>query len=336
MKIFVDVMGGDNAPSALIKGAVLAARTYEDCTVAMIGREDAVLSCARAQHADLTLPNLELIHADGVITMEDAPMSVVREKKDSSMSVGLRLLHSGEGDAFVSAGNTGALHAGSTLIVRRIRGVRRPAIASVLPMERPTLLIDSGANIEVDEVQLCQFAVMGALYMKHMFGIESPAVGLLSNGTEACKGTPVLQKAHALLSDLPDIRFVGNVEAKQVPYGACDVLVTDGFSGNILLKAYEGMASYLMHQIKAQLTSDPITKVCAIPTAEKLKKLKTKMSASAYGGAPILGLNKPVIKAHGSSDATAVFNAIRQARTEVLSPLHDELAAAFSEAQQPS
>jgi len=312
MKIIIDAMGGDFAPEQPVLGALEALKEY-DAEIILVGDETKIREIA--EHHQLSMDNerLSIVHTEEFITMEDAPLSVIRQKHGSSMSIGLRMLAEGKGDAFISAGNTGALHAGSSLIVRRIKGIKRSAIASVLPCANPTLLIDSGANIEVDAAQLHQFAVMGSIYMNKQFGVEDPRVGLLNNGTESTKGTKLQLEAYDRLTGDDTINFVGNVEAKQVPYGVCDVLVTDGFTGNILLKSIEGTASYLMKQIKGLYTRNALTKLSALPLKDGIKQLKSSFDASEYGGAPLLGLSKPVIKAHGSSDATAIKNAVRQA-----------------------
>ena len=260
MKIIIDVMGGDNAPEAGVIGVLDAAAAMPEHSYIIVGRENEIRDTARAAGRETELDGIRIVHADGVITMEDQPLSVVREKSDSSMAVGLRMLRDGEGDALVSSGNTGALHAGSSLVVRRIRGVKRSAIASVLPFARPMLLIDSGANIDVQPEYLRQFAVMGSIYMKNVFGIESPQVGLLNNGTEECKGGAMMVDTYKLLRGEPTINFVGNVEAKAAPLGACDVLVTDGFTGNVFLKLSEGLGQYLLSCLKDCFTENLVTK----------------------------------------------------------------------------
>ncbi len=313
MRVLLDVMGGDNAPAELVKGGLEAAQAYAGAQIVMIGDETAIRSCAAENGLDLTGANIEIVHASQVIDMEDNALSVIREKTDSSMAVGLRMLAEGQGDVFVSAGNTGALHAGSTLIVRRIRGIRRSAIASVLPFERPTLLIDSGANVEVDPVHLQQFGMIGSIYMNKLFGIPEPAVGLLNNGTEPEKGGKLQREAHALMEKDENIRFVGNVEGKAALFGVCDVLVTDGYTGNIFLKTVEGVSVFMMKKVKGVLTRNPLTMLSSLPMKRGLQELKNSFDASEYGGAPLLGLTKPVIKTHGSSDAREVKNAIRQA-----------------------
>lgn len=310
-KILIDVMGGDNAPKEAVIGALDAIKQFPDISVTMIGDEDAIRDAAAEADRAAELDGVDIVHTTAVISMEDPALSVVREKSDSSMAVGLHMLAEEKGDAFVSAGNTGALHAGSSLIVRRIRGVYRSAIATVLPFKKPVLLIDSGANIDVEPTYLRQFAMMGSIYMNHVFGVEDPEVGLLNNGTEPTKGTKKLVEAHKLLSEDTSINFVGNVEARAVPGGACDVLVADGFSGNIFLKLTEGLGLYMFSKLKDVLYDNILTKVSALMLKGNLKKLKKSFDVSEYGGAPLLGLSKPVLKTHGSSDAKEFMNAIR-------------------------
>lgn len=313
MKILIDIMSGDNAPLQTLLGACAAAAEYSGEKFVFIGDEQIMRSVASENGINIDRDNIEIVQSNGVVTMEDSPLSVVREKKDSSMGVGLKMLAEGLGDAFVSAGNTGALHAGSTLIVRRIKGVQKSAIGSVIPYANPTLLIDSGANIEINPPAYVQFAHMGTVYMKKMFGLENPRVGLLNIGAEECKGTKTVVEAYKLLKAEEGINFVGNVEGKEIPFGACDIIVADGFSGNILLKLTEGCASFFVSKIKGIFMANAFTKLSAVGVKSGLKNLKKELNASEYGGAPILGLSRTVIKAHGGSDAYAIKNAIRQA-----------------------
>ncbi|MBE6636369.1 MAG: phosphate acyltransferase PlsX [Ruminococcaceae bacterium] len=313
MRILVDIMSGDKAPLEMFLGAYQAAEENPSIAFSFIGNEAIIRAIAEARAMPLDLPNLQLVHTEGTITMEDAPLSVVREKKDSSMGLGLKMLAEGKGEAFVSAGNTGALHAGSTLIVRRIKGIAKSAIATVLPYQNPTLLIDSGANVEISPETYVQFAKMGSVYMNRIMKVENPRVGLLNIGAERHKGTKTVAEAYQLLEQAEDINFVGNVEGKELPNGACDVLVCDGFSGNIVLKLTEGCAAFLVGKLTDVFTANPLTKVSYLGVKPELKKMKKSLSASEYGGAPLLGLSRTVIKAHGSSDAYAFRNAIRQA-----------------------
>ncbi len=328
MRIIIDVMSGDNAPVEPIKGAIEAAKTYK-ADIVMVGDENVIRNTV--EELDLTLPeNIEIEHSLGVITMEDAPLCVVREKKSSSMGKGLQMLADGNGDAFISAGNTGALHAGSTLIVRRIKGIKRSAIATILPFQNHTLLIDSGANTEVTKEHLEQFGMMGSIYMNKLYGLESPRVGLANIGTESTKGTKELVEAYEHLSKSELINFIGNIEGKQIPFGECDVLVCNGLIGNIILKTSEGVARYVMKKIKNVFLSNALTKVSALLVKSKVNELKNTMSASEYGGAPMLGISKPVIKAHGSSKAEDIKNSVRQAITFINTGLIVDISKAVS------
>ncbi len=310
MKILVDAMSGDFAPIETLKGAALAAKEYGDHEILLVGDENVISDIAIKNEIDIS--GIKIIHTSGIITMEDSPLSVVRDKKDSSMGLGLKTLANGEVDAFVSAGNTGALITGATIIVRRILGINRAAIASILPLSTPVLLMDSGANLTVSSDNICQFAFMGAKYMEKIYGIDRPKIGLLNNGTEYNKGNALQQESYQLLSD-SGLNFVGNVEAKEVPFGVCDVLVTDGFTGNIFLKSVEGMGKFLMGTLKDILTTNLVTKVSTLTMKDKIREMKARFDSSEHGGAPLLGISKPVIKAHGSSDAKAIKNAVRQA-----------------------
>jgi len=310
MKIIVDAMSGDFAPLETIKGASLAAKEYPEHKIILVGDENVISDISVKNEIDIS--DIEIIHTPGIITMEDSPLSVVRDKRDSSMSVGFKMLSNNEADAFVSAGNTGALITGATIIVRRILGINRAAIASILPLSIPVLLMDSGANLTVNSDNICQFAFMGAKYMEKIYGIDRPRIGLLNNGTEYNKGGALQQESYQLLSDC-GLNFVGNVEAKEVPFGVCDVIVTDGFTGNIFLKTIEGMGKFLMGTLKDVLTTNLVTKVSTLTMKDKIKEMRIRFDASEHGGAPLLGISRPVIKAHGSSDAKAIKNAVRQA-----------------------
>ena len=313
MRILVDIMSGDKAPLETFLGAYQAAEENPSIAFTFIGNEAILRAIAEARAMNIDLPNIQLVHTEEVVTMEDLPLTVVREKKDSSMGVGLKMLAEGKGDAFVSAGNTGALHAGSTLIVRRIKGIGKSAIATVLPYQNPTLLIDSGANVEISPETYVQFAQMGSIYMSRILKVDNPRVGLLNIGAERTKGTKTVAEAYRLLETAEGINFIGNVEGKELPNGACDVLVCDGFSGNIVLKLTEGCAAFLIGKLTDVFAANPVTKAAYLGVKPGLKKMKKSLSASEYGGAPLLGLSRTVIKAHGSSDAYAFRNAVRQA-----------------------
>ena len=322
MRILIDAMSGDNAPLEILRGTEMALKEFKEHTILLVGDENIISDVAVKN--EISLAGVEIIHADSAITMEDSPLSVVREKKDSSMSVGLKCLSKGEVDAFVSAGNTGALITGSTIVVRRIRGINRAAIASILPLSVPVLLMDSGANLTVTSDNICQFAFMGAKYMEKIYGIDRPRIGQLNNGTEYNKGNPLQIETYQMLSE-SGLNFVGNVEAKEVPFDVCDVLVTDGFSGNIFLKAVEGMGKFLMGALKDIFTANLATKVSSLTLKDKIIELKQRFDASEHGGAPLLGISKPVIKAHGSSDGKAIKNAVRQAIFFVESGINNEI-----------
>ena len=323
MKILVDAMSGDNAPLEILKGVAYAAEEFKDHTIMLVGDENIISDIAVKN--EINLAGIQIIHSSAVVTMEDNPLSVVRDKKDSSMSIGFKTLSKGEVDAFVSAGNTGALITGATIIVRRISGINRPAIASILPLSSPVLLMDSGANLTVSSDNICQFAFMGAKYMEKIYGIDRPKIGQLNNGTEYNKGNALQTESYQLLQE-SGLNFVGNVEAKEVPFGVCDVLVTDGFTGNIFLKAVEGMGKFLMGTLKDVLTTNLVTKVSTLTMKDKIKEMKQQFDSSEHGGAPLLGICKPVIKAHGSSDAKAIKNAVRQAIFFVETGINNDIA----------
>lgn len=310
MKIILDAMGGDNAPGAILAGAAMAAAEYP-VDICVVGQEESLRHVAEEEKIDLS--RLRIIDAPGVLTMEDKPLCVVRDKKDSSMAVGLGLLANGEGDAFVSAGNTGALLAGATLIVKRIKGISRAGIATILPFQTPVLLLDSGANLELNVDNMEQFAEMGSLYMKKVCGVASPRVGQINNGTEYNKGLPLQVETYARLSASDHILFVGNIEARQIPFGDCDVLLADGFTGNVTLKLIEGMSKMMLGTVKELFYTNALTKLSGKLMQSHVKDLKKRFDASEHGGAPLLGISKPVIKAHGSSDAKAIKSAIWQA-----------------------
>ncbi len=331
-KIIVDCMGGDHAPGEMLAGSA-AAKAELGGEYLLVGVRTEMEDAARTRHIDLS--GFEIRDAETVIGMDDDPMSVVRSKKNSSMAVALRALRDGEGDAVVSTGNTGALFTGASLLVKRMQGVHRAAIATLLVFEKPFLLLDSGANVTVQPEFLPQFAVMGSAYMKGLFGMEAPRVGLLNNGAEACKGTPTQTEAYRLLSAMPGINFVGNIEPNALPFDVCDVAVTDGFSGNICLKAYEGVSKFILHGLKDIFMTNALTKLSALGIKKPLAAFRKKVDTAEYGGSPILGLCKPVIKAHGSSDARAFAGAIRQAvnlcNSGVLDGLEAEIAAGIAE-----
>ena len=319
MKIIIDAMGGDNAPAAVVKGAVDAQLEF-GIDLVLVGREAEVRS-ELAKHGAAENAHIAVVNADSVIDMHDDPAMACRRKKDSSMTIALRLLADGEGDAMISAGSTGALLTGATLIVKRVHGIRRAAFAPVLPNGgKGVVLIDCGANVECTAEYLLQFGYMGSFYSESVLGVAKPRVGLLNNGSEDSKGTELCKAAYALLRTAREegrLNFVGNVEGTDVFSGNVDVIVADGYSGNILLKTVEGTVKYLMANIKSALMGSFRSKVGAVLVKKNLRALKKMMDVSEVGGTAFLGIRKPVIKAHGSSDARAIRSAVKQAITFV-------------------
>ncbi|MCC8016860.1 MAG: phosphate acyltransferase PlsX [Clostridiales bacterium] len=311
MKIIVDAFGGDNAPLEIIKGAMEAVEEY-GVQIILVGNEKKIYECVKSNN--IKLKNTEIINSDGnPVNMNDDAKCVLKEKSNSSMGVGFKLLNEGKGDAFVSAGNTGAITVGATLIIKRIKGVKRPCIASVMPSaEKPFLLLDCGANSECRAEFLYQFGKMGSLYMKHIMGVENPGVALANNGTEETKGTAVVKEAYSLMKN-SDYNFIGNIEARQIPFGDADVVVADGFSGNLLLKMYEGVAKALMNEIRGIFKKNIFTMISALGVMGGINDMKKRFDYKEYGGAVLLGVRRPVIKAHGSADARTFKNAVKQA-----------------------
>ncbi len=311
MKIVVDAFGGDNAPLEIIKGAAMAQAEY-GVDIILTGNEEIINKCINENNIVFT--NLEIVHTVDVISMHDEPTSLLKAHKDSSMAVAFRILAEGRADAFVSAGSTGAIVVGGTLIVKRIKGVKRPALGSMLPSSgKNYFLMDMGANSECRPEMLAQFGIMASVYLENVENRENPTIGLLNIGTEDTKGGELQQEAYKLLQKAP-INFVGNVESREMPKGVVDGIVTDGFTGNIALKLIEGTASAMFKMLKGVFYKNLVNKLAAGVLKKGLYTIKSKMDASEVGGAPLLGVQKPVIKAHGSSDALAIKNAIRQAK----------------------
>lgn len=326
MNIVIDAFGGDNAPLEVIRGAVDANRDF-NIDITLVGDENTIKKCAKENALDISA--LKIKHADSVIDVCEEPTNVIKSKKDCSMAVGMQMLADGEGDAFVSAGSTGALVVGATFIVKRQKGIKRPALATILPTaSTPTILLDSGANADCRPEMLVQFAIMGSAYMNKILGVEFPRVGLVNIGSEESKGRELELETYKQLKNAP-VNFTGNIEARQIPMGDCDVVVTDGFSGNLLLKLYEGMAKFFSGELKALLTKDFKSKIAALMVLNNVKEFKKKVDYSEYGGAPLLGTAKPVIKAHGSSNAKAFYNAIRQAKQFTETKVIDEISNAI-------
>lgn len=329
MKILIDAMGGDLAPNAALRGAIEAARQY-GVSVVLVGNEDAVRR-AMAEENIAALPDGVQLHpADDVVDMHDDPARVIRQKPNSSMVVGLRMLAQGEGDAFISAGSTGALLSGATLIVKRVRGIRRAAMAPAMPNKAggKTVIVDCGANAECTPEFLLQFGMVGAIYAKKVLGVAEPRVGLLNIGTEDTKGTDLQKQAYALLMQAHEngiLNFIGNVEARDVPLGAVDVVVCDGFSGNVLLKSIEGTAMFMGSKLKHMFKKNLLTKLGYLCVSAGMKDLMKLLDYREIGGTQFLGIRKPVIKAHGSSDALAFRNAVRQAMQAVEGDITSDL-----------
>ena len=324
MKIIIDAMGGDNAPQEIIKGA-LRAKHELGIDLILVGQEEAIRACLPAGE------DVEIVDAREIITMEDDPSTATRRKKDSSMAVSLRLLKEGAGDAVVSAGSTGALLTGATLTVKRIHGIRRAALAPVLPAgEHGVMLIDCGANVECTAEYLLQFAFMGSFYAQKLMGVPEPRVGLLNVGTEDTKGGELQHQAFDLLQQAgrqKRIRFVGNIEGTDVFSGNVDVVVTDGFTGNVLLKSAEGIIKFMMHSLKDVFYKSTINKLAAAVLKKDLAAMKKSMDVNEVGGTALVGISKPVIKAHGSSNEASFFAAIRQAKQFAESGIIDDIIA---------
>ncbi len=317
MKIIVDAMGGDNAPQAVVQGALEAHKAH-GVDILMVGRAAEVLRAVKACGCQTLPAGVEIRDASEVVEIADDPATAFKKKKDSSLTVGLTLLRDGAGDAFVSAGSTGALLAGATLLVKRIRGIRRAAMGPVLPTASGrAILCDCGANAECTPEYLLQFAYLASYYAKRVCGIPEPRVALLNIGAEEEKGDTLRHEAYALLKEAGDagrIRFVGNIEAGDAMLGGADVIVADGFSGNVMLKSLEGTAKFLMGELKKMFLSSTKMKLAAGMVKGELGELKKLLDPSEVGGTAFLGISKPVIKAHGSSDARAISNAILRAK----------------------
>lgn len=321
MIILLDAMGGDNAPDATIKGAVRAAKEI-DGEIVLIGNESVIKAKSKEffgnENISEVANNIKIRHCTEQIEMEDTPTIAIKHKKDSSMVVGFRMLNEGEGDVFISAGNSGALLTGATLLVGRIRGMDRPAIAAMLPSDgiKGLLLMDAGANTNCKPLNLLQFAQMASIYLTNTFGIEKPRIGLLNIGTEETKGNDLCKESYKLLKEKAEeynINFVGNVEPRDCFLGEVDSLICDGFTGNVLLKSVEGIGRFVKKTLSDSLTKNFVTKIAAVPSLPAINNFKVKADYKSYGGAPFLGVKKPVIKAHGSSDDLVFYYTIKQA-----------------------
>ncbi|MBE6911787.1 MAG: phosphate acyltransferase PlsX [Ruminococcaceae bacterium] len=316
MRIILDTMGGDKGSAEFVKGALLAMEEL-DVDIVLVGDEKEISECLKKEDPNnIYTKNISVVNASEVVDMNDDPLRVMKEKPDSSMTVALKLLSEGRGDALVSSGNTGALLTQATLIVKRIKGIRRAALAPVIPTAKgPALLIDSGANAECTTEYLYQFALMGSYYAKNAMGMKEPRVALLNNGVEEHKGDELRRETYKLLKEADEnglINFIGNIEGRDVPLGGADVIVADGFSGNVLLKTIEGTAAFFVKEIKNIFTSSTKGKIAGLMVKSKIGELKKKIDHNTAGGAPLLGVRKPVMKAHGSAGYQSVYSCIVQ------------------------
>lgn len=313
-KVVLDAMGGDNAPHEIIKGAIEAIQKRDDIHVILTGKEDVI----NKELAGYTYnkEQISVVHADEIIETAEPPVMAIRRKKDSSIVVGMKLVKDGEADAFVSAGSSGAVLVGGQLLVGKIKGVERPPLAPLIPTEKGfSLLIDCGANVDARPSHLVQFAKMGSIYMEHVLGVKNPKVAIVNIGAEEEKGNALVKETFPLLKECQDINFIGSIEAREIPHGQADVVVCEAFVGNVILKLYEGVASVLVSKVNAGMMTSLRSRIGALLVKPALKSTLKAFDASAYGGAPLLGLNGLVVKTHGSSTAKEVCNSIIQCVT---------------------
>ena len=335
MNILLDAMGGDNAPDANIKGAVKAINQLK-AEVTLIGKEEILRKKIKefyGKELEEISTRLKIKNAEETIEMEDQPTLAIKHKKNSSMVVGFKMLKEGEGDVFISAGNSGALLAGATLLIGRIKGIDRPALAGILPAYKSQLLlIDAGSNTNCKPINLLQFAQMSTIYLRNTFGIEKPAIGLLNIGTEETKGNELVKESYQLLKEKSEelnINFVGNVEGRDAFSGKIDAIVTDGFTGNVFLKTTEGLGKFVKRTLTESLTQSLISKICTIPCLPAINRFKKTMDYKSYGGALFLGVKKPVVKAHGSSDEKLFEYTLKQAEKFVENKAVDKMIEEF-------
>ena len=324
VKIAVDAMGGDNAPGEIVAGAVMAAQSREDIQIFLIGKEE-VVSEELKKHT-YKKEQIEVVNATEVIETEEPPVNAIRTKKDSSIVVGMNMVRRGEADAFWSAGSSGAILVGGQVIVGRIKGVERPPLAPLIPTERGvSLLIDCGANVDARPSHLVQFAKMGSIYMEHVVGIKNPRVAIVNIGAEEEKGNALVKETFPLLKECKDINFIGSIEAREIPHGGADVIVSEAFVGNVILKLYEGVGATLISMVKQGMMTSLRSKIGALLVKPALKTTLKAFDASQYGGAPLLGLKGLVVKTHGNSKRTEVCNSIRQCVTFKAQAIHDKI-----------
>ncbi|MED4603969.1 phosphate acyltransferase PlsX [Paenibacillus validus] len=327
MRIAIDAMGGDHAPAAQVEGALLAAAEWSDTTVVLVGDSARIEPLLQGRKP----ANVEVRHASEIIEAEDEPVKAVRRKKDASMVIAGRMVKDREVDAMISAGNTGALMTTGLLVVGRIKGIERPALAPMLPSldGEGVLALDLGANMDATPEQLVQYAIMGSIYRSKVHGLKEPRVGLLNVGTEAMKGNELTKAAYPLLEQAP-VRFVGNIESRDILKKPCDVIVCDGFAGNIMLKSLEGAASVIFSVLKTEFTRTWYTKLAAAVVKKGIGQFRKKMDYNEHGAAPLLGVDGLVLKSHGSSNALAIKNAVRQARIAVSNELVSSIRVEIS------
>ncbi|WP_125140498.1 phosphate acyltransferase PlsX [Clostridium transplantifaecale] len=314
IRVAVDAMGGDNAPGEIVAGAVMAANTRKDIKILLVGQQERVSS--ELEKHTYNTDQIEIVNATEVIETEEPPVNAIRKKKDSSIVVGMNMVRHGEADAIVSAGSSGAVLVGGQVIVGRIKGVERPPLAPLIPTENGvSLLIDCGANVDARPSHLVQFAKMGSVYMEHAMGIKNPRVAIVNIGAEEEKGNALVKETFPLLKECGDINFTGSIEAREIPHGGADVIVAEAFTGNVILKLYEGVGATLISKVKAGMMTSLRSKIGALLVKPALKETLKSFDASQYGGAPLLGLNGLVVKTHGSSKRTEVCNSIIQCVT---------------------
>lgn len=327
-KIAIDVMGGDYAPDEIIKGCIRASKETK-CVLVLVGKESVIKEKLKDYTYDVS--KIEIVNAEETITMEDSPVTAIRTKKDSSMVVGLKMVKDKQVEGFVSAGNSGALLAGATLVVGRVKGVERPALAPLIPTKKgSTLLIDCGANMDAKASYLDQFARMGTVYMEECIGVKAPKVGLINIGAEEEKGNTLTKEAFKLLKEDDKINFIGNIEAREIPSGAADILVCDAFVGNVILKFMEGFGMWVFSMVKAEFMRNLKTKIAALLMKKGVMSIKEKFDYASKGGAPLLGVNGLVVKTHGNSKEQQIYYTIMQTEQFIENELIQKIASKFN------